>query len=145
MSEEEERGAASSLASASTSVKTSIAPNLTVANGSAAVEFYKAAFGAVELYRLDADGAGVAVAQLSIMGAEFWLAEDSTYNPRLPSTGQPSVRLLMTVEDPDAHFERAVAAGATEVYGVHEEYGWRSGVVADPDGHWWEIAKPLDT
>jgi PhnB protein len=51
--------------------------------------------------------------------------------------------MLLTVEDPDACFKRAVAAGATEIYAVHEEHDWRSGVVVDPDGHWWEIAKPL--
>jgi PhnB protein len=123
-------------------VKTTIAPNLSVVNGSAAVEFYKAAFGAVELYRLDAEGGQVSVAQLSVVGAEFWLAEESTNNPSPPSPARPSVRMLLTVENPDAFFERAVAAGATEVHAVHEEYGWRSGVVVDPDGHWWEIAKP---
>lgn len=123
--------------------KTTIAPNLSVVNGSAAVEFYKAAFGAVELYRLEVDGGQVAVAQLSVMGAEFWLAEESTNDPSPSSSARPSVRMLLTVEDPDAFFEQAVAAGATEVYAVHEEYGWRSGVVLDPDGHWWEIAKPL--
>ncbi len=126
-------------------IKSTIAPNLSVVNGSAAVEFYKAAFGAVELYRLDGEGDQVAVAQLSVVGAEFWLAEESTNNPSFQSPARPSVRMLLTVEDPDAFFERAVAAGATEVYAVHEEHGWRSGVVVDPDGHWWEIAKPLVT
>jgi PhnB protein len=139
-----EEGVAVSVPSSSRKpFKTTIAPNLSVVNGSAAVEFYKAAFGAVELYRLDVEGGQVAVAQLSVVGAEFWLAEESTNNPSSPSPARPSVRMLLTVEDPDAFFERAVAAGATEVYAVHEEYGWRSGVVVDPDGHWWEIAKPL--
>ncbi len=126
-------------------IKTTIAPNLSVVNGSTALEFYKAAFGAVELYRLDAGDGQVAVAQLSVVGAEFWLAEESTNNPSSPSPARPSVRMLLTVEDPDAFFERVVAAGATEVYAVHEEHGWRSGVVVDPDGHWWEIARPLMT
>ena len=125
--------------------KTTIAPNLSVVNGFAAVEFYKAAFGAIELYRLDAGDGQVAVAQLSIAGAEFWLAEESTNNSNPQSPARPSVRMLLTVENPDAFFERAIPAGATEVYAVHEEHGWRSGVVVDPDGHWWEIAKPLVT
>jgi PhnB protein len=123
--------------------KTTIAPNLSVGNGSAAVEFYKAAFGAVELYRLEVEDGQIAVAQLSVLGAEFWLAEESTNNPSSPSTARPLVRMLLTVEDPDACFKRAVATGATEIHAVHEEHGWRSGVVVDPDGHWWEIAKPL--
>jgi PhnB protein len=133
----------SALQSSHKPFKTTIAPNLSVVNGSAAVEFYKSAFGAVELYRLDAEGGQVAVAQLSIMGAEFWLAEESANNSSPPSQNRPSVRMLLTVEDPDAFFERAVAAGATEVYSVHEEHGWRSGVVSDPDGHWWEVARPF--
>lgn len=138
-----EKGVAVSASSSSRKpIKTTIAPNLSVVNGSTALEFYKAAFGAVELYRLDAGDGQVAVAQLSVVGAEFWLAEESTNNPSSPSQARPSVRMLLTVEDPDAFFERVVAAGATEVYAVHEEHGWRSGVVVDPDGHWWEIARP---
>jgi PhnB protein len=141
-----EKGVAVSASSSSGKpFKTTIAPNLTVVNGSVAVEFYKAAFGAVELYRLDAGSGQIAVAQLSVAGAEFWLAEESTNNSSPPSPARPSVRMLLTVENPDAFIERAIAAGATEVYAVREEHGWRSGVVVDPDGHWWEIAKPLVT
>src|SRR6266516_1787581 len=139
----EEGVAVSAPSSSRKPFKTTIAPNVSVVNGSAAVEFYKAAFGAVELYRLEAEGGQVAVAQLSVAGAEFWLTEESTNNPSPPSPARPSVRMLLTVEDSDAFFERAVAAGATEVYAVHEGHGWRSGVVVDPDGHGWEIAKPL--
>jgi PhnB protein len=51
--------------------------------------------------------------------------------------------MLLTVEDPDEVFARALAAGASEIHGIHEDHGWRSGVVLDPHGHTWEIAKPL--
>jgi len=54
--------------------KTSIAPMLSVRVGAKAVEFYKAAFGAVELFRIDAED-GAVVAQLSVDGAEFWVAD----------------------------------------------------------------------
>jgi PhnB protein len=53
-----------------------IAPMLSVRNGKRAIEFYKAAFGAQELFRLEGEG-GTVVAQLSVGGAEFWLADES--------------------------------------------------------------------
>jgi PhnB protein len=51
--------------------------------------------------------------------------------------------MVMTVEDPDGVFERAVAAGATVVWPVGNQYGWRLGRVADPFGHHWEIGREL--
>jgi PhnB protein len=51
--------------------------------------------------------------------------------------------MILTVDDPDAVFEQAIAAGATEVFAVFEDHGWRIGRVADPFGHHWEIGKPL--
>jgi PhnB protein len=125
------------------SFKTSIAPNLSVADGVAALAFYKAAFGAEELYRLELDEGHVAVAQLAVNGAEFWLAEGPPREVSPAAPGGPVIRMLMTVDDPDALFDQAIAAGATEVQAVHEDHGWRSGVLVDPDGHMWELAKPL--
>ncbi len=124
--------------------KTSIAPMLSLRNGAKAVEFYKAAFGAVELFRIDGDG-GAVVARLSVGPAEFWVADESPENLNFSpeSIGGGSVRMVMTVEDPDAAFERAVAAGAKIVWPVHEDYGWRLGRIVDPFGHHWEIGKPL--
>jgi PhnB protein len=122
----------------------SIAPLLSVRNGARAVEFYKAAFGAVEVFRVE-DPAGEVVARLSVEGAEFWLSDESpkhgNFSPE--SLGGGTVRMIMTVENPDAAFDRAIAAGATEVWPVHEEYGWRLGRLVDPFGHHWEIGKPL--
>ena len=54
-----------------------------------------------------------------------------------------SVRMILTVDDPDSVFARAVAAGATEVAPISEDYGWRIGRIADPFGHHWEIGKRL--
>jgi PhnB protein len=125
--------------------KTAIAPMLSVRNGVAAIEFYKAAFGAEEMYRVD-DGSGAVVARLSVDGADFWLADESpqNFNFSPESLGGGSVRMVMIVKDPDAAFERAVAAGATLVWPVADQpYGWRVGRIADPFGHHWEIAKPL--
>ena len=124
--------------------KTGIAPMLSVRNGVRAIEFYKAAFGACELCRID-DKSGAVVARLSVGEAEFWLADESpehlNFSPE--SLGGGSVRMVMTVENPDAAFERAVTAGATVVWPVSNQYGWRLGRIVDPFGHHWEIGKPL--
>jgi PhnB protein len=124
--------------------KTTIAPMLSVRNGARAIAFYKAAFGARELFRIDAED-GAVVARLGVAEAEFWVADESpehlNFSPE--TVGGGTVRMVMTVEDPDAAFERAVAAGATVVTPVSNQYGWRLGRVVDPFGHHWEIGKPL--
>ena len=122
-------------------VKTSIAPWLSVSRATEAVDYYQAAFGAVERYRLEDDAGKVVVAQLAIEGADFWLQEDVDSSPG--SLDRRSVRMILTVDDPDSVFEQAIAAGATEVAAVSEGHGWRIGRVADPFGHHWEIGKPL--
>ncbi|HKV29996.1 MAG TPA: VOC family protein [Candidatus Dormibacteraeota bacterium] len=119
----------------------SIAPWLAVPDAQKAVDYYMAAFGAVELYRLSADDGTVAVAQLSVGGALFWVQADSNASAAAPGTG--SVRMILTVDDPDSVFEQAVAAGATVVAAIHEDYGWRTGRVTDPFGHDWEMSKQL--
>ena len=123
---------------------TTIAPMLSVRNGAKAIDFYKAAFGATELFRIDAEDGSV-VAQLSIDGAEFWVADESpehqNFSPETLSGG--TIRMVFTVEDPDAVFNRAVAGGASIVRSMTNEYGWRLGRVVDPFGHHWEIGKPL--
>src|SRR2546421_450789 len=122
-------------------VKTSIAPWLSVSRATEAVGYYKAAFGAVERYRLEDDAGKVVVAQLAIGGADFWLQEDVDSSPE--SQDRQSVRMILTINDPDSVFEQAIAAGATEVVAVSEGHSWRIGRVADPFGHHWEIGKPL--
>ena len=121
-------------------MQTSIAPWLSVLRGTEAVDYYKAAFGAVELHRVENE-TGQIVAQLSIGGAEFWVADDPDTSPEVLGGG--SVRMILTVEDPDSVFEQAVTAGATVVAAVYEGHGWRVGRLADPFGHHWEIGKPL--
>jgi PhnB protein len=128
-----------------TAVKTSIAPMLSVRNGSKAVDFYQAALGATVIFRLD-DPGGAVVARLSVEGAEFWLADESPqhFNFSPESVGGSTVRIVMTVDNPDAAFDRAIAAGASLVYPVADQYGWRIGRVVDPFGHHWEFAKQLE-
>ena len=123
---------------------TSIAPWLSVRNSARAVDFYKAAFGATEVFRLEGPDGSV-VARLSVDGAEFWLSDESpehgNFSPE--SLGGGTVRIILTVEDPDAVFLRARKAGAKEVFPVGEEHGWRLGRVVDPFGHHWEIGREL--
>ena len=123
---------------------TTIAPMLSVRKGAKAVEFYKAAFGAVELFRIDSVS-GEVVAQLAVGKADFWVADESPQHSNFsPETlGGGTVRMVMTVDDPDATLDLAVAAGATIVWPVSNQYGWRLGRVVDPYGHHWEIGKPL--
>src|SRR5438093_313628 len=129
-----------------TSFVCSVAPMLSVRNGARAVEFYKSAFGAVEVYRVEAPDGSV-VSRLSVDGAEFWLSDESpehgNFSPE--SLGGGSVRIILTVEDPDAVFLQARNAGAAEVFPVGEEHGWRLGRVVDPFGHHWEIGRQLVT
>ena len=108
-----------------------------------ALAFYGAAFGAIELERLESEAGEVVVAQLSIDGADFWIQTDPASSPE--ALGGRSVRMILTVDDPDSVFARAVAAGASEVAPVNEGYGWRIGRVADPFGHHWEMGRRLTT
>src|SRR4026209_863660 len=122
----------------------SIAPMLSVRNGGCAVDFYRAAFGASEVFRIESPD-GAVVARLSVEGAEFWLSDESpehgNYSPE--SLGGGTVRMIFTVPDPAATFAKALAAGARQVVRVEENYGWRLGRVVDPYGHHWEIGHPL--
>ncbi len=124
----------------------SIWPQLSVRRGRAAVAFYEAAFGAVVAYRVGGtDEHEPVVAQLTVGGASFWVADESPEygNVSPESAGGCTVRLLLVVEDPDAVAARAVAAGAVQTAPVGEEHGWRVGRITDPFGHHWEIGRPL--
>jgi len=125
---------------------TGVTAQLAVRGGRAAVAFYEAAFGAVELYRVGGtDEHDALVAQLGIGDATFWVADESPEhgNHSPESLGGGTVKLLLTVDDPGAIVEQALAAGATLVAPVSDEHGWRLGRIADPFGHHWEIGKPL--
>jgi len=133
------------MAQDSSRIACTIAPWLSVRRSTEAVEFYKSAFGASEVYRLDGGDKGV-VARLSVDGAEFWVAEESPeHGNSSPESlnGGSSVRMILTVADPDAVFARVRSAGASEVWPVSEGHGWRIGRVVDPYGHHREIGRPL--
>jgi PhnB protein len=121
--------------------RTIVTATLSVRDCPRAIEFYKAAFAAEELHRVPDGG----VAQLSVAGAQFWVAEESpahlNFSPE--SLGGCSVRMLLIVGDPAAICAKAVAAGATQVVPVADQHGWRLGRIVDPFGHHWEIGRPL--
>jgi PhnB protein len=124
----------------------SLAPWLSVRNGAKAVDFYKKAFDAVELFRIDAPD-GAVVAQLSIEGATFWVSDESPAHQNFsPETlGGGTAKMLLVVSDPDAWFAKALSAGANKVTPVADAHGWRFGRVVDPFGHHWEIARPEES
>lgn len=126
-------------------VKTTISPWLSVRGGARAVEFYKAAFGAAEVYRVE-NPDGEVVARLSVDGAEFWLSDESPEFGNVSPEGISGtpVRMILIVSDPDASFNRAIAAGAKEVCSVRNDHGWRVGRLADPFGHHWEVARKIN-
>jgi PhnB protein len=132
-------------------MKTQISPMLAVSDGSAAIAFYQAAFGATLLWHLDH-----AVAGLSIDGAEFFLAHESPpYGTRSPgSVNFTTVRIELFVDDPVVVHRDALAAGAIEHSPVrehtHTTLGPRpirrmlQGAVIDPFGHMWLVGKFLE-
>lgn len=124
----------------------SLQAQLSVRGGRAAVEFYKAAFGAVERFRHGGtDEHEDAVVQLAVGDSMFWVEDESPPHGNFsPATvGGATTRMLLIVGDPAAVLERAVAAGASEISPVQDEHGWELGRIDDPFGHRWEIARPL--
>lgn len=120
----------------------SIAPWLTIADGRRAAEFYSAAFGALETYRLEAPD-GALILRFSLGGAEWWVSGGPMAETEPVPLGADTIRMILTVADPDTLFARALAAGATEVFPVGEGHGWRLGRLIDPFGLHWEIGHPL--
>jgi len=109
-----------------------------------AIAFYGKAFGATTDW--STPPAADMVAQLLAHGAEFWVhpAGEAIDNPSPAQLGGTAVRLMLIVEDPDAVFYQAVAAGALVRSPMQDrDYGWRDGAVVDPFGHRWEIGRPL--
>jgi PhnB protein len=125
---------------------TTIRPVLTCRDAARAVDFYKEAFGAVESRRVTGP-AGTIVAELSIDGAGFVVADESPEHENLSPDllNGTSVRIGLLAADPDAVAARAVAAGARVVSPIaDQDYGYRQGRIADPFGHHWLIGRPLE-
>ena len=120
-------------------------PYLIVRNADRAIDFYKQAFGATELMRVvDPESKTIRHAEIKIGTSPIMLTDES---PQFPdwqspqSRGGTPVHIYLYVEDADAWFKRAIAAGAKELLPLKDQdYGDRSGGVTDPFGHIWYIA-----
>jgi PhnB protein len=123
-------------------------PYITVKGANAAIEFYKTAFGATELFRLtDPSTGSIGHAELLLSGSLLMLADENLeWGNKSPQTlaGTP-VQLCLIVENADAVVERARAAGATvERPPTDMFYGFRSASVRDPFGHQWMIQHEIE-
>jgi PhnB protein len=121
----------------------SVTAYLIVNDGRAAIAFYKQAFGATELMRLEGPGGKIMHAEIQIGDSPLMLADEfpemGIQSPK--SFGGSPVSLLIYVPDVDAAFQRALQAGAEQVRPLIDQfYGDRSGTVRDPFGHTWTIA-----
>lgn len=123
----------------------SLTPMLTVRDAKRAIDFYRAAFGAIEVNR-QATPSGQIVAELALGDDLFFVVDENptAFNNSPDTLGGTSVRISLIVDDPDAWAVRAIAAGATEVFPVGDQpYGMRQGRIADPFGHHWLIGRNL--
>jgi PhnB protein len=121
----------------------SVTPYLIVRGGTRALDFYKKAFGATELMRLDAPGGKIGHAEIRIGDSVVMLADENPdWGSKSPeSYGGSPVHLMIYVDDVDTVFKRSLGTGATETRPVKDQfYGDRSGTLADPFGHSWTIA-----
>lgn len=125
----------------------SLTPYLYLKGASDAIEFYKKAFGATELFRMGGPDGRVGHAEIKIGDSPIMLADE---NPAIGATspqtvGSCPIGLMIYVDDVDAVFDRAVAAGATVTAPVTDKfYGDRMGGITDPYGYSWYIATHVE-
>jgi len=125
------------------SEKAELIPYLCCKDTAAAMDFYKKAFGAKELFRFEAEDGKIGHATMEVLGATFFLSDEwpegNVYSPT--TLGGSAVTLNLGVPDVDSLFEQAVAAGATVLRPVADQfYGDRTGTLSDPSGHRWTLA-----
>jgi PhnB protein len=114
-----------------------LAPTLAVRDATAAIDYYRRAFGAAELSRY-VDAGRIVHADLSVGTSEFAVKDADDVDPA--PDGAVSVVLALRLPDVDAVWQRALDAGGTEVFPLNDhEYG-RMGRIADPFGHRWILA-----
>ena len=121
----------------------SVTPYLSIKGATEALEFYKRAFNATEMFRLPAPSGEIGHADILIGDSHIMLSDPCEESP-IPSPqalGGSSVGLHVYVEDVDALFAQAITAGAKKVKSVEDQfYGDRTGTLEDPFGHIWFLA-----
>lgn len=123
-------------------------PYLRIRGAAEAIEFYKTAFGAEEVFRLAEPGGRIGHAEIKIGGATLLLADEHPeYGILGPQTlGGTTFAMHLHVEKVDELVARAVAAGATVVRKLEDQfYGERSGSIRDPFGHEWQLGQTIET
>jgi len=122
-------------------------PYLTLQNASAAIDFYKRAFGAKELCRMLGPGGKIMHAEITIGDSHIMLTDENSANEiKSPQTlkGTTSA-LFLYVEDVDAAFRQALKAGAKETQSLENMFwGDRFGKLTDPFGHRWLLASRVE-
>jgi PhnB protein len=125
----------------------SVTPYLSISGAAAAIDFYKKAFGAVELFRMEQPDGKIGHAEIKIGDSPIMLADEfPEMNSIGPKTlGGTSVSLLIYVEDVDTVFKTAIEAGAQEQRPVENKfYGDRMGSLVDPFGHIWHVGTHVE-
>lgn len=120
-----------------------VTPYMVINDAAKAIEFYKEVFGAKEIFRLEDAEGGIRHAEVAIGDSPVMITDESTeHGMRGPDRSTiPPMNIFLYVENVDELFERAIAAGATELIPVEDaEDGDRRGGVTDPFGHVWHIA-----
>lgn len=120
-------------------------PVLAIESGITDIDFYKKAFGATLLWRLNNPDGSVHVAALAINSAVFRLHEEGSKSLSPGKVGGTTVAIGLTTDDVHAVVQQAVAAGAVVLSSVTDyDYGYRQGEIKDPFGHHWIIEKLLN-
>lgn len=121
----------------------SVTPYLIIDGAADAIEFYKKAFGATELFRMPAPGGKIGHAEIKIGDSPIMLSDE---HPEMGATspttlGGTPISIMIYVDDVDTIFRKAIAAGGTEQKPVQDQfYGDRSGCLKDPFGHVWLVS-----
>mgnify|MGYP001455417450 CR=1 FL=1 len=124
-----------------------VTPYLNVVGAADAIAWYAKVLGATERMRLDGPGGTIAHAEVGLGGSVIMLADEfPEMGNKSPATlGGTPVSLMVYVEDVDATYATALAAGATEVDPVQDKfYGDRSGMFRDPWGHEWTVSTHVE-
>lgn len=125
----------------------SVTPYLIIKGAAEAIEYYKKAFGATELFRMAQDDGRIGHAEVKIGDSPIMLADEFPEMKYLSplSLGGTPVSLLIYVDDVDKIFPQAVSAGGEVQKPLQNQfYGDRSGTLKDPFGHVWTIATHVE-